>query len=208
MKQILFDLDGTLTDSGEGIMHCAELTIEHYNLPVPARSDMRFMVGPPLRDSFLQFGIPFAELDNAVAFYRTHYIATGQYENEVYPGIPALLKTLHESGHRLYIATSKPESMASDILQYFGLLDYFHIVCGAVPGGRSSKEEVIEHLLSQLDNKENLIMVGDTIYDVQGAAHHGIPCIGVAWGYGILEDMANAGATIATSAEDLLHQLQ
>ena len=203
MKQILFDLDGTLTDSGEGIMHCTELTLAHYGLPIPPRSEMRSMVGPPLRDSFLRFGIAYEELDNAVAFYRKHYLAVGQYENEPYPGIRQLLHNLTAEGHLLYLATSKPETMAADILQYFDLKQYFSIICGAVPGGRSTKEEVIAHLLTQLNSKENLIMVGDTIYDVKGAAYHQIPCIAVAWGYGEIENMKAAGAVIAKTAEEL-----
>lgn len=208
MKQILFDLDGTLTDSGEGIMHCAELTLEHYHLPVPPRSEMRSMVGPPLRDSFLRFGIPAAELDNAVAYYRKHYLAVGQFENAPYPGIPELLARLQSEGNKLYLATSKPETMASDILKYFDLRQYFTIVCGAVPGGRSTKEEVIEHLLFQLDTNEDLVMVGDTIYDVKGAAYHGIPCIAVSWGYGVMADMIATGATAVTSAKELYLALQ
>jgi phosphoglycolate phosphatase len=203
MKQILFDLDGTLTDSGEGIMHCTELTLAHYGLPIPPRSEMRSMVGPPLRDSFLRFGIAYEELDNAVAFYRKHYLAVGQYENEPYPGIRQLLEKLTAEGNRLYLATSKPETMAADILQYFDLKQYFTIICGAVPGGRSTKEEVIAHLLTQLDTRENLVMVGDTIYDVKGAAFHNIPCIAVAWGYGEIENMKAAGAVIAKTAEEL-----
>ena len=208
MKQILFDLDGTLTDSGEGIMHCTELTLEHYGLPIPPRSEMRSMVGPPLRDSFLRFGIPFEELDNAVAFYRKHYLAVGQYENEPYSGIRQLLEKLTAEGHLLYLATSKPETMAADILQYFDLKQYFSIICGAVPGGRSTKEEVIAHLLTQLDTRENLVMVGDTIYDVKGAAFHHIPCIAVAWGYGEVENMKAAGAVIAETAEELYELLK
>ena len=208
MKQILFDLDGTLTDSGEGIMHCTELTLAHYGLPIPPRSEMRSMVGPPLRDSFLRFGIPFEELDNAVAFYRKHYLAVGQYENEPYSGIRQLLEKLTTEGNRLYLATSKPETMAADILQYFDLKQYFSIICGAVPGGRSTKEEVIAHLLTQLDTRENLVMVGDTIYDVKGAAFHQIPCIAVAWGYGEVENMKDAGAVIAETAEELYELLK
>ena len=203
MKQILFDLDGTLTDSGEGIMHCTELTLAHYGLPIPPRSEMRSMVGPPLRDSFLRFGIPEAEIDNAVAFYRKHYLAVGQYENEPYPGIRQLLHKLVAEGNLLYLATSKPETMASDILQYFDLKQYFTIICGAVPGGRSTKEEVIAHLLTRLDSKDDLVMVGDTIYDVKGAAYHHIPCIAVAWGYGDVEDMKDAGADIAETSDAL-----
>ena len=208
MKQILFDLDGTLTDSGEGIMHCTELTLDHYGLPIPPRSEMRSMVGPPLRDSFLRFGIPFEELDNAVAFYRKHYLAVGQYENEPYSGIQQLLEKLTAEGNKLYLATSKPETMAADILQYFELKQYFTIICGAVPGGRSTKEEVIAHLLTQLDTRENLVMVGDTIYDVKGAAFHQIPCIAVAWGYGEVENMKAAGAVIAKTAEELYELLK
>ncbi|MBE6977218.1 MAG: HAD family hydrolase [Ruminococcaceae bacterium] len=208
MKHILFDLDGTLTDSGEGIMHCAELTLDYYRLPIPSRSDMRSMVGPPLRDSFLRFGIPTEELDNAVAYYRKHYLAVGQYENAPYPGIPELLQKLLNDGHKLHLATSKPETMARDILKHFDLLQYFSIVCGAVAGERSTKEEVIAHLLTQLDFKDNLVMVGDTIYDVRGAAHHGIPCIAVSWGYGIANDMAAAGAAVVNSAQELYDTLQ
>ena len=208
MKQILFDLDGTLTDSGEGIMHCTELTLEHYGLPIPPRAEMRSMVGPPLRDSFLRFGIPEAEIDNAVAFYRKHYLTTGQFENEPYPGILGLLHKLTAGENKLYLATSKPETMAADILQYFDLKQYFTIICGAVPGGRSTKEEVIAHLLTQLDSKEDLVMVGDTIYDVKGASFHHIPCIAVAWGYGEIEDMKAAGAQIAETAEELYKLLK
>lgn len=207
MKQILFDLDGTLTDSGEGIMHCTELTLEHYNLPIPPRAEMRSMVGPPLRDSFLRFGIAYEELDNAVAFYRKHYLAVGQYENKPYPGIRQLLAKLTAEGNKLYLATSKPETMAADILQYFDLKQYFTIICGAVPSGRSTKEEVIAHLLTQLNTMENLVMVGDTIYDVKGAAFHHIPCIAVTWGYGIVEDMRHAGARIADTSNQLYELL-
>ena len=208
MKQILFDLDGTLTDSGEGIMHCAELTLEHYGLPIPPRAEMRSMVGPPLRDSFLRFGIPHEELDNAVAFYRKHYLAVGQFENEPYPGIRQLLEQLTADGHKLYIATSKPETMAEGILRHFDLAKYFTIICGAIPGGRSNKEEVIQHLLTTLCNHSNLIMVGDTIYDVQGAAFHNIPCIAVSWGYGEVNDMKAAGAQIAHTTQELYDLLK
>lgn len=203
MKQILFDLDGTLTDSGEGIMHCAELTFAHYGLPIPAREEMRSIVGPPLKDSFLRFGIPAAELDNAVEFYRKHYVDVGQFENFPYPGIQNLLKQLKDQGNKLYVATSKPEAMAQNILRHFQMDGYFEIICGAVSDhNRSTKEQVIEHLLSLLDCRENLVMVGDTIYDVKGAAYHGIPTVAVSWGYGVVADMRDAGATIANTMDE------
>ena len=208
MKQILFDLDGTLTDSGEGIMHCAELTLQHYNLPVPTRAEMRSMVGPPLRDSFRRYGIPESELDNAVAFYRKHYLEFGQFENFPYPGIQELLDRLKNQGYKLYVATSKPEVMAKNILAYFDLSRYFTIICGAISdGSRNTKEAVIEHLLSQLEETTDLVMVGDTIYDVKGAAYHSIPCIAVTWGYGVPEDMQTAGAQLASTMEQLYQLL-
>ncbi len=204
MKQILFDLDGTLTDSGEGIMHCTELTLAHYGLPVPSRKELRSIVGPPLKVSFRRYGIAEAELDNAVAFYREHYIAQGQFENFPYPGIQDLLKRLKAEGNKLYVATSKPEEMSKNILKHFGMDGYFDIICGAVSDGqRSTKDQVIAHLLSQLESRENLVMVGDTIYDVEGAAVHGIPTVAVSWGYGVIEDMRAAGAKIADSMEAL-----
>ena len=209
MKQILFDLDGTLTDSGQGIMNCAELTFAHYDLEIPTRQQMRSIIGPPLKDSFLRFGIPASELDNAVEFYRKHYIAKGQFENFPYPGIQQLLEKLRLDGHKLYVATSKPEEMAINILKYFGLYPYFHIICGAVSDAkRNTKEDVIEHLLTLLDNRENLVMVGDTIFDVKGAAYHGIPTVAVTWGYGVVQDMAAAGATIVNTMDELYEALQ
>lgn len=208
IRSIIFDLDGTLTDSGEGITKSIKPVLDHFGIPCASLNDLRFCVGPPLRDSFLRFGIAFEELDNAVAFYRKHYLAVGQYENQPYPGIHQLLERLMEDGNRLYIATSKPETMAADILQYFELKQYFTIICGAVPGGRSTKEEVIAHLLTQLDTRENLVMVGDTIYDVKGAAFHSFPCIAVAWGYGEVENMKAAGARIAETAEELYELLK
>ena len=209
MKQILFDLDGTLTDSGEGIMHCAELTLQHYGLEVPTRAQMRSMVGPPLKDSFRRYGITEAELDNAVAFYRKHYLAVGQFENFPYPGIREVLERLRLDGHKLYVATSKPETMARNILHHFDLDGYFTIICGAVSDGqRSTKEDVIAHLLTLLDRKEDLVMVGDTIYDVKGAAFHGIPTVAVAWGYGVVKDMRAAGAMIANTMDELYSLLK
>lgn len=209
MRKILFDLDGTLTDSGEGIMHCAELTLQHYGLPVPDRAELRSIVGPPLKDSFLRLGIEKSELDNAVEFYRKHYVTVGQFENFPYPGIREVLAKLKQDGHKLYVATSKPEAMAQNILRHFELDGYFHIICGAVSDAqRSTKEEVIAHLLTLLDNNKDMVMVGDTIFDVKGAAYHGIPTVAVTWGYGVLEDMQAAGAKIANSMDELYEVLK
>lgn len=207
-KAILFDLDGTLTDSGEGILNCATLALEHFGLPVPDRETMRVFVGPPLRDTFSKFGVPQDRLDEAVAVYRSRYVPIGKYENTPYPGIHDLLAKLKAEGHRLYVATSKPEEMSKDILNKFDLSQYFDIICGAaLDGSRDSKDAVIAYLLERSGGVENAVMVGDTVYDILGAAAHGIPAIGVSWGYGSVEEMEHAGAAaIADTMEDL-HEL-
>ena len=207
-KSILFDLDGTLTDSGEGIINCAILALEHYGLPIPSREEMRVFVGPPLTESFIQHGVPADKAEEAVAIYRSRYIPIGKYENTPYPGIRELLETLHEMGYKLYVATSKPEGMSIDILKHFDLDRYFTRICGAsMDSSRNTKEAVIEYLMETTGERENMVMVGDTKFDVLGAKHHGIPCIGVSWGYGTVEDMENAGAAAIVHTPDELLKL-
>lgn len=208
-KAILFDLDGTLTDSGEGIINCAAMTLERFGLPVPSRDELRVFVGPPLHETFVKFGIPADRADEAVDIYRSRYVPIGAYENTPYPGIREMLKTLNEQGYPLYVATSKPEEMSIKILEHFDLAQYFTMICGAtLDRSRGSKEAVIAHLLEQSGEAGNMIMVGDTSFDVIGAKAHGIPTIGVGWGYGNVEDMIQAGAAaIANSVEELLEHL-
>ena len=205
-KAVLFDLDGTLTDSGEGIINCAILALEHFGLPIPSREEMRVFVGPPLSETFVEYGVPADKTDEAIAVYRSRYIPIGKFENTPYPGIRELLEELTRRGHKLYVATSKPEGMSIDILNHFDLAKYFTMICGAAMDlSRNSKEAVIAYLLEKSGERENMVMVGDTKFDVIGAKHHGIPAIGVSWGYGKVEDMAAAGAiAIADSPDELL----
>ena len=205
-KSILFDLDGTLTDSGEGIINCATLALEHFGLPVPDREAMRVFVGPPLHDTFQKFGVPADKTDEAIRVYRSRYTTVGKFENTPYPGIRELLETLQSQGHRLFVATSKPEGTSTEILEKFDLAKYFEIICGAtLDKSRSEKAEVIAYLLTQTGDLSHTVMVGDTAFDVIGAAAHGIPAIGVSWGYGKVEDMVSAGASaIAHTPEHLL----
>lgn len=209
-KTILFDLDGTLTDSGEGIINCAILALEHFGCPIPSREAMRVFVGPPLHESFIKHGVPADKAEEAVAVYRSRYIPIGAYENTPYPGIRELLDTLKAEGHTLYVATSKPEGMSVDILTHFDLARYFDRICGAsMDTSRSNKEAVIAYLIEQNGRSDNMVMVGDTKFDVLGAKHHGIPCIGVSWGYGEVKDMVDAGAAaIADTMDDLLKLLR
>lgn len=208
MKQILFDLDGTLTDSGEGIIRCAQETLAHFGLPISTKDELRVIVGPPLRKSFLRFGISPEDVEDAVEVYRKHYTAHGKFENFPYPGIASLLRRLKEDGHRLYVATSKPEAMSIEILQHFDLAKYFDIICGATSDdSRDTKAKVIQHLLSQISLiPGRIVMVGDTVYDVDGANTLHLPSIGVSWGYGVVEEMREAGAIgIAHSMDALYH---
>ncbi len=209
-KTILFDLDGTLTDSGEGIINCAIYALEHFGLPIPPREELRVFVGPPLTDTFVQFGVAQADVLDAVKIFRERYIPIGMYENKPYPGIRDLLETLRNDGHILCVATSKLESMAIEILEHFDLKKYFHYICGAtLDHARDTKEQVISYLISQCDSKYPWVMVGDTAFDVVGANTHKIPTIGVAWGYGLVEEMQQAGAAaIVYDTEELLKELQ
>ena len=208
-KTILFDLDGTLTDSGEGIINCAILALEHFHLPIPDRETLRVFVGPPLHETFIKFGVPADKADEAVAVYRSRYVPIGMFENAPYPGIRELLATLKEQGHTLYVATSKPEWMAEEILKKFELDGYFDRICGAtMDTSRTEKSQVIAYLLGLTGSAENAIMVGDTKFDVIGAAAHNIPTVGVSWGYGAVEDMQQAGAAcIANTMDELLDYL-
>ena len=204
-KTILFDLDGTLTDSGAGIMNCAVEALNHFGLPVPDVSILRTIVGPPLDDSLIRLGLDPKDVDEGITVFRKRYTAVGKFENVPYPGIHSLLEKLKAQGHTLYVATSKPEIMAVEIMEHFDLAKYFDSICGAtLDKSRASKSAVIAYLMEKNGRADNMVMVGDTAYDVLGAAEHRIPTIGVTWGYGEEADMVNAGAAaIAHSMDEL-----
>lgn len=204
-KAIFFDLDGTLTDSGEGIINCATLALEHFGLPVPSREEMRVFVGPPLDQTLIKFGVPPEKAQEGIDVFRSRYLVVGKFENAPYPGIHQLLETLKKQGHRLFVATSKPETTAVEILHKFELAQYFEVICGAtMDGSRVHKADVIAYLLGKIGTPEDILMVGDTEFDVIGAAAHGIKTIGVSWGYGKVAEMEQAGAMgIAHTMEQL-----
>lgn len=209
-KTILFDLDGTLTDSGEGIINCVIYALERFGLPVPPREALRYFVGPPLHESFVKQGVPADRAEEAVAVYRERYVPTGMFENAPYPGVREMLEELKAEGHTLYVASSKPEWMCVEILKHFDLDQYFDQICGAtMDTTRTNKEAVIAYLLDLNGRSENTVMVGDTKFDVIGAKAHGIPTIGVSWGYGSVKEMQEAGAVcIACTIEELLNMLK
>lgn len=209
-KTIFFDLDGTLTDSGEGIINSVCLALRHYNIPIPSREELRVFVGPPLHETFQKFGVPAEECDHAVEIFRSRYTTVGIFENAPYPGIRELLERLTAHGHQLFVATSKPENMAVQVLEHFDLAHYFEMICGAtLDRSRIEKSDVIAYLLEKVGTVGNTVMVGDTAFDVLGAASHGIPTIGVSWGYGTVADLQSAGAAaIAHTPQELLELLE
>lgn len=195
---ILFDLDGTLTDSGPGIMNSVMYALERFGVTVDDRATLRKFIGPPLIDSFREFcGFSDDEAQRALVLYRAYFSEKGLFENAVYPGIPALLQRLRDAGRTLLVATGKPEEFSLRILEHFGLLQYFDFVSGAsMDESRNQKWQVIERALAHCGATERsqCLMVGDRKHDVQGARRCGLPCLGVLYGYGSAEELVSAGA--------------
>ena len=274
-KFILFDLDGTVTDSGPGIMNAATYVLKHFGIIETDKNMLRRFVGPPLKDSFRDFyGI--AEVDEAVEVFREYYVDKGVYENEIYPHMRELLKELHDAGKILVISSSKLDSMVIKVLEYFNILEYFDITVGStLDESRSEKSEIIEEsfrLIEKLINSEEPIteenctvrkksisednytvrkksvsednytvrkepiteddstvtkrlitddnciienklsleeiknmsvMIGDRVFDVNGARSNGVECIGVTYGYGSREELGDADQ-IVDSVDELI----
>ena len=195
---VLFDLDGTLTDSGPGILNCLEYALDAQGIPYPDRETMRTYLGPPLAVTFRdQFGMTDSQITAAIEKYRERYHDIGLFENSVYPGIPELLGQLQASNVRMVTATSKPEYSATRILQHFELDQYFEFIgAAALDGSRDSKSLVIGHTLQSTGihpDSLSMIMIGDRHHDVHGAKEHGIDTIGVLWGYGDAAELESAG---------------
>lgn len=195
-KYILFDLDGTLTDSAPGILNCYRYALDAMGVDEP--EDIMRVVGPPLFDSFAEIcGMNENQVNEAVRIYRQRYAETGLFENNVYDGIPEMLRQLKNSGKRLFVATSKPEVFAVRILEKFNLAQYFDVIGGAdINGTRNAKQEVIEYVLSRgnITDRSGVLMIGDRFHDIIGAKKCGIPCMSVLWGYGNKEEFIQHGA--------------
>lgn len=205
---ILFDLDGTLTDPGLGITNAVAHSLRRLGRAVPPRAELNKFIGPPLLHSYQVYaGLAEAEARAAIPLYREYFVPTGMFENEVYPGIPALLAALRAAGKTLVLATSKPEPFAVRILEHFDLARYFDLVVGStLDETRTEKAEVIEYALTQLpDGGAAAVIVGDRDYDVRGAAANGLRCVGVSFGYGTREELEAAGAV---AVADTVAELQ
>lgn len=199
---ILFDLDGTITDSAPGIIASLGWMFEQLELPVPSPADLLQWVGPPILDSFRDLaGFDEAESEHALSLYRTHYIATGVFDSHVYEGVPAVLAAIHASPVPMSLATSKPETPANLVLDHFGLAQYFDIITGASDDEvRSSKADVVAEALRRLAasgaDVSRPVLVGDRKHDVEGAHVHGVPTIFVRWGYGDRAEEVGAIAVV------------
>ena len=211
-QYILFDLDGTLTDSGEGIIKAVQYSLKYFDIEVEDLNDLRKFVGPPLRDSyknFYDFNDEKAEI--GISKFREYYIEKGIYENKVYDGIEEMLKTLKDNGKNLIIATSKPEVHAKIVLDHFELTKYFDFICGAdLEETRVKKSDVIKYAIETAEIKDlsKAIMIGDREHDIIGARENGLKCIGVLYGYGDVVELTQARADfIAKKTTDILNIL-
>ncbi len=195
---ILFDLDGTLTDSSQGIINSIIYALKKYDINDYDMSLLKKFLGPPLHESFAKyFGFDKEKSLQAVEFYREYFSTKGLLENEVYCGITDLLQTLKESGKTLILATSKPQPFTDRIMELFDLAKYFDFIAGSnMDTTRSKKAEVIEYALSKcnITDKSSVVMVGDRAEDMIGAKTVGIDSIGVEYGYGSFDELKNAGA--------------
>lgn len=206
---VLFDLDGTLTNPGQGITNSVEYALNKYGIAVENKKDLYKFIGPPLIDSFKEFyGFSAEKATEAVKYYREYYVEKGIYENELYDGIKELLESLKGSGKKLAVATSKPEEFAHRVLQSFGIDGYFDFIGGASMDEvtRSTKNQVLEYTLENVspDDLSKVIMIGDRCFDINGANSFGIDSIGVLFGYGSKKELADAGATyLAKTTKDI-----
>lgn len=200
MKNIFFDLDGTLTDSGLGITKSISYALEKLGKPVPAKKTLELFIGPPLLESYMKIcGLTKEEGEKGIDLFREYYSVKGIYENNLYPDIIELLKELKKRDKAIYLTTSKPEEYAKRILKHFEIDSYFSGVYGAFDDEKmSEKEYIIKRALETIQPKptlEETIMIGDREYDIVGATKNGLQSVGVLYGFGSLDELKKANAT-------------
>ena len=206
-KNLLFDLDGTLTDPKEGITKSIQYALSFFDVHVEDLDSLCRFIGPPLAPAFREvYGFSEETAEAALAKYRERFGTVGLFENELYSGIPEVLSALQKAGYRLFLATSKPTVYATQILDHFGLSSYFEFVGGAEIGGpRIHKPDVIEYVLAENHLKrEETVMIGDRKYDMEGGKGANLATVGVLYGYGDREELTEYGAdVICETVEDL-----
>lgn len=192
-KAIFFDLDGTLTNPEEGIINCIRYAAEHYGVTID-RKDRRKYIGPPLVDTFIELlGPDVQQAEEAVAKYRERFRPIGLYENEIYDGVPETLAQLKDMGYVLCTASSKPQRFVDTILEHFDIKKYFDFVGGASMDGKiSKKEDVINLVLEETGfTPQQVLMVGDRMFDLTGAKEFGMDAVGVLYGFGSYEELSS-----------------
>jgi phosphoglycolate phosphatase len=197
MDAIFFDLDGTLTDPKPGITRSIQYALQKLDHPtIPTEDELTWCIGPPLRASFVSLLGADHSADHAVSFYRERFSDVGLYENGVYDGVRDVLTTLCTSGHRLFVATSKPHVFAERIIDHFGLRPHFERVFGSeLDGTRVDKSHLLEYALREVSvDPAKTLMIGDRSHDMVGAKNNGMQRIGVLYGYGSREELLQAGA--------------
>ena len=206
-SSILFDLDGTIVDSAPGITATLAYTFEQLGLPIPSPAELVAYVGPPILDSFRDLaGFTPEQSQEALDIYRPQYLKTGVFDAELYPGVADVLRGIHEHGIPLSLATSKPETPATLILEHYDLLKYFDVITGASDDEvRSAKADVVAEALVRLTDFgadiSRPVLVGDRSHDVHGAAEHGVPTIFVRWGYGSPAEEVGTIAVVDDAAQ-------
>lgn len=210
-KYIFFDLDGTLTDSREGIINCVKYALEAFGRQIPPENELLRFIGPPMLESFQSVvGMSNEEAVQATRKYRERYGVTGLFENVLYEGIDKVLAALKEQGYQLVLATSKPEEYSVRILEHFGIKEYFvEIVGSTLDSSRDKKADVIREAFSRLglseEEKARTIMVGDRKQDILGAKECGIASLGVYYGFAPEHELEDYGADyIIDNVEELL----
>ena len=193
-KAIFFDLDGTLTNPEEGIVNSIRFAAEFYGLKnvEELKPGFRKYIGPPLLDTFIELlGSDVENAEEAVAKYRERFAPIGLYENEIYPGVKETLEKLKSMGYILCTASSKPQKFVDTILEHFEIKKYFDFVGGATMDGRiSKKEDVIDYVLKETGfAPAQVLMVGDRMFDLEGAAEFGMDAVGVLYGFGSREEL-------------------
>lgn len=205
---ILFDLDGTITNSAPGIINSVQYSLKKCGIENIDKSSLLGFIGPPLSESFDKILKPYdIKTDTAVEYYREYYREKGIFENAIYPGVEDTLSALFDANKTLAVCTSKPEPFAKRIIEHFGLLKYFTLVAGATfDDTRSAKADVLNYALESLNPKDmsKVLMVGDRMHDIIGAKTVGVDSLGVLYGYGSLEELNEYGANyIAETAKDI-----
>lgn len=207
---ILFDLDGTLTDSKEGIFNCLRYAFEKLGEPVPTEEQLLPFIGPPMKDSFMHFcGYSEEKAAQATALFRERYAPIGKFENAPAPGMEELLRRLKADGYRMALASSKPEELCVPICEKFGFAPSLEVIAGSLPLEECTKADVVRNAVARLGLTEadapRILMVGDRKFDVLGAKECGIDCVGVEFfGYAEPNELRDAGAVaVVQTAEEL-----